>query len=86
MYSTYNKYILIWFLSCFFFIFNQFVLANACCKRPCHNGGFCSIDTSAKGYNCQCQSGFDPATDCLSRLKVSRSGAGTTAKNVDFHN
>lgn len=60
-------------------MFDHFVLANACYGQPCHNGGSCSMDSNAKGYSCHCQSGFDPATDCLTRHKKSRSLISTRA-------
>ncbi|XP_065937107.1 fibropellin-1 [Magallana gigas] len=46
---------------------------NACYGQPCHNGGSCSMDSNAKGYSCHCQFGFDPATNCLTRHRKSRS-------------
>lgn len=52
-------------------VFNHFILANACYGQPCHNGGACFTESSAKGYICHCQSGFDPATDCQTRPKGS---------------
>lgn len=49
--------------------FDLFFLANACYGQPCQNGGLCSIESSAKGYNCTCQLRYDPATDCRTRME-----------------
>nr|XP_034306001.1 fibropellin-1-like isoform X3 [Crassostrea gigas] len=42
---------------------------NACYSLPCHYGGSCFMDSSAKGYRCDCQHGLDPATDCQTEPK-----------------
>lgn len=52
------------------FVYVQsFVLANACYRLPCQNGGSCFMDSSTKGYRCDCQHGLDPATDCQTQPK-----------------
>lgn len=52
------------------FVYVQlFVLANVCYSLPCHYGGSCFMDSSAKGYRCDCQHGLDPATDCQTEPK-----------------
>ncbi|XP_062589201.1 fibropellin-3-like [Saccostrea cucullata] len=47
--------------------------SNACYGQPCQNGGACTLDSSVKGYNCRCLSGYDPDTDCRSYIDYCRS-------------
>lgn len=47
-----------------------FALGNACYGQPCQNGGTCSLDSSVKGYNCRCISGYDQTSDCRNRKRL----------------
>ncbi|XP_062605273.1 fibropellin-1-like [Saccostrea cucullata] len=46
---------------------------NACYGQPCQHAGTCTLESSVKGYNCRCLSGYDPDTDCRSYIDYCRS-------------
>nr|XP_022298026.1 fibropellin-3-like [Crassostrea virginica] len=59
--------------------------SNACYGQPCQNGGTCTLDSSAKGYNCRCFHGKDPATDCRTQINYCNSNPcqhGATCNSV----
>lgn len=51
----------------FSYHFHCYFKANACFGQPCQNGGTCSLASNAKGYTCNCNAGYDQATDCRTR-------------------
>lgn len=46
---------------------------NACFGQPCQNGGTCSLASNAKGYTCNCNAGYDQATDCRTQINYCNS-------------
>lgn len=44
-------------------------LDDPCLTFPCENGGTCQ-ETSSTTYECQCDPGWDPATDCADGMFV----------------